>query len=61
MKIKYTSDFKISLNLYGLEKNLISLINLYNSKNLPKVLMMSGKKGVGKSTLTNHFLNYIYD
>ena len=23
--------------------------------------MLSGKKGIGKSTLTAHFLNYVFD
>ncbi len=52
---------KNSLVLFGLNDKLDFLIKLYNSNKLPKVLMISGKKGVGKFTLINHFLNYIYD
>ena len=52
---------KNSINLFGLEKNFKLLSNLYLKKKLPKVLMFSGEKGVGKSTLVNHFLFSIFD
>ena len=52
---------KKNLSLYELGHKLNFLIQLYNSKRLPKVLMLTGKKGIGKSTLVNHLLNYIYD
>ena len=55
------NDPKNSLVLFGLDSKLDFLIELYNSNRLPKVLMISGKKGVGKFTLINHFLSYIYD
>ena len=55
------NDPKNSLVLFGLENKLDFLIKLYKSKKLPRVLMISGKKGIGKFTLINHFLNYIYD
>ena len=55
------NDPKKSLVLFGLENKLDFLIKLYNSKKLPKVLMLTGKKGVGKFTLINHFLTYIFD
>ena len=54
-------DPKNSLVLFELGSNLEFLINLYNSKKLPKVLMISGEKGLGKFTLINHFLTFIYD
>ena len=54
-------DSKNSLNLYGLEKNFNFLSNLYLTKKLPKVLLLSGLKGCGKSTLMNHFLFSIFD
>ena len=54
-------DSKNSLNLYGLEKDFNFLSKLYSTKNLPKVLMLSGLKGSGKSTLINHFLFSIFD
>ena len=60
MSINEYNDPKNSLVLFGLGDKLDFLIKLYNSKKLPKVLMITGKKGVGKFTLINHFLNYIY-
>jgi len=61
MNISEYNDPKNSLVLFGLGSKLDFLIKLYNLKKLPKVLMISGKKGVGKFTLINHFLSYIYD
>ena len=54
-------DPKKSLTLLEIEKKLLFLINLYKNNKFPKVLMISGKKGVGKFTLINHFLTYIFD
>ena len=61
MSINEYNDPKNSLVLFGLGDKLDFLIKLYNAKKLPKVLMITGKKGVGKFTLINHFLSYIYD
>ncbi len=52
---------KNSLVLFELGDKLDFLIKLYNSNKLPRVLMITGNKGVGKFTLINHFLNYVYD
>jgi DNA polymerase-3 subunit delta' len=52
---------KNSLNLFGLFENFDFLKNLYIKDKLPKVLMLSGKKGSGKSTLVNHLMYYIFD
>jgi DNA polymerase-3 subunit delta' len=54
-------DSKNSLNLFGLEKDFKFLSKLYITKKLPRVLMLSGLKGYGKSTLVNHFLFSIFD
>ena len=54
-------DSKNSLNLFGLKKNFDFLRNLYLKKKLPRVLMLSGNKGTGKSTLINHFIYSIFD
>ena len=54
-------DAKKSLNLYGLLDNFIFLKRIYIKKKLPKVLMLSGKKGSGKSTLINHLMFFIFD
>ena len=52
---------KNSLQLFGFEKKFDFLRSLYLKDKLPKVLMLSGKKGTGKSTLINHFLFSIFD
>ena len=54
-------ETKNSLNLFGLYDNLNFLINLYKEKKLPQILMLSGKKGCGKSTLINHLMFFIFD
>ena len=54
-------DSKNSFNLLGLEKEFNFLSSLYIKKKLPKVLMLTGAKGIGKSTLINHFLFSIFD
>ncbi len=61
MKFNDYLNPKNSLVLFELGNRLDLLINLYNLKKLPKVLMITGQKGVGKSTIINHFLTYIYD
>jgi DNA polymerase-3 subunit delta' len=43
------------------EKLLNDLIKLYEIKKLPKTLLFSGQKGIGKFTLALHLLNYIFD
>ena len=57
---KYFSS-KNSLRLFGLEQNFNFLSSLYLKDKLPKILMLSGSKGTGKSTLINHFLFSIFD
>jgi len=52
---------KNSLKLFGLKENFIFLSSIYLKDRLPKVLMLSGSKGTGKSTLINHFLFSIFD
>lgn len=54
-------DPKKTLNLFGLSSNFIFLKKLYQKKKLPKTLLLSGKKGSGKSTLINHFMFFIFD
>ena len=52
---------KNSLKLFGLEKKFNFLSSIYLKDKLPKVLMLSGLKGTGKSTLINHFLFSLFD
>ena len=47
--------------LLGFDLHLKNLISLYDLKKFPKVLMLSGQKGLGKYTCINHFLNYVFD
>ena len=35
------------------------IINLYNKDKMPNKILLSGKKGLGKSTLAYHVINYI--
>ena len=52
---------KNSLKLFGLEENFNFLSSIYLKDKLPKVLMLSGLKGTGKSTLINHLFFSIFD
>ena len=47
-------------NIYGLNTFFNELINLYNSKKLPNKILFSGSKGIGKSTLAYHLINYVF-
>lgn len=50
-----------STHLIEHEKLLNELIKLYEIKKLPKTLLFTGQKGIGKFTLALHLLNYIFD
>ena len=52
---------KNSSTLIGLIKEFDFLINAYSKDKLPKVIMLSGKKGIGKSTMIKHFLGNVFD
>ena len=49
-----------SIKLVGMDKNFDELIKLYNSERMPKALLISGEKGLGKFTLINHLINYFF-
>ena len=55
MNIKPFENKKI----YGLKNYFNEIINLYNSNKMPNKILLSGKKGVGKSTLAYHIINYV--
>ena len=61
MSVHEITNPKKSLKLFHLKDNFSFLKNLFQTKNLPKVNMISGEKGSGKFTLINHFLNYVFD
>jgi DNA polymerase-3 subunit delta' len=54
-------DSRKSLKLFGLADYFNFLKKLFINDKLPKVLMFSGRKGSGKSTLVNHIIYYIFD
>ena len=49
-----------STQLISLDKYFDEMVCYFEAKSFPKVLLLSGKKGIGKFTLVFHFLNYIY-
>lgn len=59
-KIKYF-DPKETTELFGLKENFLFLKKLILRNQLPKVLLISGEKGIGKSTLINHLMYFYFD
>ena len=47
------------IRLYGLNKYLLEIISLYDFRKMPSKILLSGKKGIGKSTLAYHIINCI--
>ena len=47
------------LSLFGHQSEFINFIELYQSQKLPNKILLSGEKGIGKSTLAYHIINYI--
>ena len=46
--------------LYGYHKEFNELVTLYNNKKLPNKIFFNGPKGIGKSTIAYHLINYIF-
>ena len=46
--------------LYGMNKYFNEIIHLFNHQKMPNKIILSGKKGLGKSTLAYHITNYIF-
>ncbi|MDA9753464.1 AAA family ATPase, partial [Candidatus Pelagibacter sp.] len=55
IKIKPITQTKI----YGFDFHLLELVRLYKKNIYPNKLLLSGLKGIGKSTLAYHFINYV--
>ena len=55
MKLEPSKNTK----LYGMDFFFNEIKDLYNKKILPTKILLSGKKGLGKSTLAYHIINYI--
>ena len=47
------------LSLYNHNFELTNFINLYKNQILPNKILLSGQRGIGKSTLAYHFINYV--
>ena len=45
--------------LYGMKHFFNEIIMLYDSEKMPTKILLSGKKGLGKSTLAYHIINHI--
>tara|TARA_B100000767_G_scaffold92845_1_gene89253 strand:- start:160 stop:1098 length:939 start_codon:yes stop_codon:yes gene_type:complete len=45
--------------LYGMNYFFNEITSLYDKKKMPSKILLSGKKGLGKSTLAYHIINYI--
>jgi len=49
----------IQLNLFAIGNYLLDLSKLYLDDKLPNKILLSGEKGIGKSTLAYHLINFI--
>jgi len=47
-------------SLVALNNEFSDLIKLYEKNKLPRTILLSGNKGIGKFTLANHLVNYVY-
>ena len=47
------------IKLFGHNELFLHLVNLYINKKLPNKILFSGEKGIGKSTISYHLINYI--
>ncbi len=45
--------------IYGMNTFFNEIASLYNKNKMPNKILLSGKKGLGKSTLAYHIINYI--
>ena len=46
--------------LFNYKNNFLEIINLYKQNKLPNKILFSGPRGIGKSTLAYHLINYIF-
>ena len=58
-KIKEIIEPRNQLNLYGYDNYFHSFKNLHEKNKLPSVILLSGPKGLGKSTFAYHFVNFL--
>ena len=48
------------LKLFGYDSYFNFFSKLYDNKRLPNSILLSGSKGIGKSTFVYHFINYLF-
>ena len=48
-----------SLKLFGLKEHFYNFVKLHKNQKLPKIILLTGEKGIGKFTLIFHFINYV--
>ena len=48
-----------NLKLFGFDNYFDDFSNLYKTKKLPNKILISGKKGIGKTTFSYHLINFI--
>ena len=59
-KITNNISFDESLNkLFGYDKLFNNFVTLFNTNKLPKILILTGDKGIGKFTFIFHFINFV--
>ena len=51
---------KNQLSLHGYEKYFDIFVKLYQKNKLPNTILISGPKGLGKSTFIYHFINFLF-
>ena len=61
MNIHQFFDPKKTTELIGLQSYLLFFNELILREKFPKVMLLSGEKGIGKSTLTNHLMSIVFD
>ena len=58
-EVKEITKPKSQLKLYGYESYFKFFNKLYEQDKLPNSILISGQKGLGKSTFTYHFINFL--
>ena len=58
-KIEVTHP-KNQLNLFGYDAYFKSFVKLFEKEEMPHCVLLSGSKGLGKSTFVYHFINYLF-
>ena len=49
-----------STQLFGFDEHFNNLITLHQNNKLPKIILLTGEKGLGKFTFGFHFVNFFF-